>query len=49
MISTVGALSILSGIHYIAVELLAEDDNLIDLIKSGADLKELSDYVENNY
>jgi hypothetical protein len=48
-ISVVGALSILSGQFLISVELLLENDELIDLIRSGANLKELSDYVNENY
>jgi hypothetical protein len=47
--SIVGALSILSGQHLISVELLAENDELLDLIRSGANLKELSDFVAENY
>lgn len=49
MTSPISALSILSGLFYIPVELLLENEELIDLIKSGADLKELSDYVNENY
>jgi hypothetical protein len=45
----VGALSILSGIHYISVELLAENEELLALISGGANLKELSDFVAENY
>jgi hypothetical protein len=45
----VGALSILSGIHYISVELLAENEELLALISGGANLKELSDFVSENY
>ena len=45
----VGALSILSGIHYISVELLAENEDLLALISKGANLKELSDFVAENY
>ena len=45
----VGALSILAGLHYISVELLAENDNLMELIGTGATLKELSDFVAENY
>lgn len=48
-ISVGGALAILSGQFLISVELLAENDELIDLIRTGANLKELSDFVNENY
>ena len=45
----VGALSILSGIHFISVELLSENEELLALISEGANLKELSDFVAETY
>jgi hypothetical protein len=47
--SPITALSILSGLFYIPVELLLENEDLIDLVKSGASLKDLSDFVNENY
>jgi hypothetical protein len=45
----VGALSILAGLHLVSVELLSENEELLALISSGANLKELSDFVAENY
>jgi hypothetical protein len=45
----VGALSILAGLHFVPVELLSENEELLALISSGANLKELSDFVAENY